>query len=140
MKVEKIVLPLYDNAINALERALLVQSNSNDWKDDAELFNGAIEDRLSLFYYYQKQNYLKAIEYCIKALNYKPDDENELEFIIEKDGEVLPIEVKAGNTATKSLNRYIDKYNPSIAYKIMAGNIGEVDKKLSIPHYMAMFI
>ncbi len=71
---------------------------------------------------------------------YKPDDENELEFIIEKDGEVLPIEVKAGNTATKSLNRYIDKYNPSIAYKIMAGNIGEVDKKLSIPHYMAMFI
>ena len=71
---------------------------------------------------------------------YKPDDENELEFIIEKDGEVLPIEVKAGNTATKSLNRYIDKYNPSIAYKIMGGNIGEVDKKLSIPHYMAMFI
>ena len=71
---------------------------------------------------------------------YKPDDENELEFVIEKNGEVLPIEVKAGNTATKSLNRYIDKYNPSIAYKIMAGNIGEVDKKLSIPHYMAMFI
>ena len=72
--------------------------------------------------------------------NGKPDDENELEFVIEKNGEVLPIEVKAGNTATKSLNRYIDKYNPSIAYKIMAGNIGEVDKKLSIPHYMAMFI
>ena len=78
---------LYDDAINALERALLVQSNSNDWKDDAELFNGAIEDRLSLFYYYQKQNYLKAIEYCVKSLNYKPDDErinNNLSFYYNK--------------------------------------------------------
>ena len=71
---------------------------------------------------------------------YKPDDENELEFIIEKDGAVLPIEVKAGNTATKSLNRYIEKYRPPIAYKIMAGNVGEADGKLSIPHYMVMFL
>lgn len=71
---------------------------------------------------------------------YKPDDENELEFIIEKDGGVVPVEVKAGNTATKSLDRYIDKYNPAIAYKIMAGNIGQVDKKLSIPHYMVIFL
>jgi uncharacterized protein len=71
---------------------------------------------------------------------YKPDDENELEFVIEKQGEVLPIEVKAGNTATKSLNRYIEKYRPSVAYKIMNGNIGEIDGKLSIPHYMVMFL
>lgn len=71
---------------------------------------------------------------------FKPSDELELEFIIEKDGEVLPIEVKAGNTATKSLNRFIVKYDSLIAYKIMAGNIGETDRKLSLPHYMAMFL
>ena len=71
---------------------------------------------------------------------FKPDNESELEFVIEKNGEVVPIEVKAGNTATKSLNRYIEKYNPSIAYKIMSGNIGEVEKKLSLPHYMVMFL
>ena len=41
---------------------------------------------------------------------YKPDDSNELEFLIEKNGEVIPVEVKTGNTATKSLNRFIEKY------------------------------
>ena len=29
---------------------------------------------------------------------YKPDDNHELEFLIEKDGRVIPIEVKSGNT------------------------------------------
>lgn len=71
---------------------------------------------------------------------FKPNDESELEFIIEKNGEILPIEVKAGNTATKSLNRYIDSYKPSIAYKIISGNVGLTDNKLSVPHYMAMFL
>lgn len=71
---------------------------------------------------------------------YKPDDENELEFIIEKNGGVIPIEVKAGNTATKSLNRYIEKFTPSLAYKIMSGNLGTADTKVSLPHYMVMFI
>lgn len=71
---------------------------------------------------------------------YKPDDSNELEFLIEKNGEVIPIEVKAGNTATASLNRFIETYKPSIAYKIVDGNIGTKDTKLTIPHYMAMFL
>ena len=71
---------------------------------------------------------------------YKPDDESELEFIIEKNGEVQPIEVKDGNAATKSLNRYIDMYKPSMAYKIISGNIGEATGKLSMPHYMIMFL
>lgn len=71
---------------------------------------------------------------------FKPDDEMELEFVIEKNGEVVPVEVKAGNTATKSLNRFIERYDSSVGYKIMSGNIGIVDKKISVPHYMAMFL
>lgn len=71
---------------------------------------------------------------------YKPDDNSELEFVIEKDGEVVPIEVKAGNTATKSLNKFIEEFEPSIAYKLISGNIGVNETKLSLPHYLAMFI
>ncbi len=71
---------------------------------------------------------------------YKPDESNELEFLIEKNGEVIPIEVKAGNTVTKSLNNFIKTYRPSIAYKIVDGNLEINDKKLTMPHYMAMFI
>lgn len=71
---------------------------------------------------------------------YKPDDNSELEFLIEKDGEVVPVEVKAGNTATKSLNQFIEKYEPSVSYKLISGNIGKTDTKVTLPHYMVMFI
>lgn len=71
---------------------------------------------------------------------YKPNDSSELEFIIEKAGEVIPIEVKAGNTPTKSLDSFIEEFSPSIAIKLIGGNVGQVDNKLTIPHFLAMFI
>ena len=51
-----------------------------------------------------------------------------------------PVSLKAGNTSTVSLNRFINDYNPSVAYKLISGNIGKVEEKLSLPHYMVMFI
>ena len=75
-----------------------------------------------------------------KLYYYRPDDENELEFLIEKNGEVVPIEVKAGNTATVSLNRYMRRFKPPIAYKLIRGNVGFADGKKTMPHYMVMFI
>lgn len=64
----------------------------------------------------------------------------EIEFLIEKNGEVLPIEVKAGNNQTVSLNAFNAKYNPSISYKLISGNLGIVENKKTIPHYMSIFI
>ena len=66
---------MYDEAIEALEKALTIQSNSNDWKEDQDCFNGSIEDRLSLLYYYHRNNPVKTIEYGKAALSYNPDDE-----------------------------------------------------------------
>ena len=71
---------------------------------------------------------------------YRPDDNRELEFVIEKGGEVLPVEVKAGNTASTTLNNFINDFKPSIAYKIINGNVGLSDVKFTIPHYMVMFL
>lgn len=71
---------------------------------------------------------------------YKPNDSSELEFIIEKGDEIIPIEVKAGNTSTKSLYSFIEKYNPSFAIKLINENIGTSNNKFSIPHFLAMFI
>ncbi|MBQ9438292.1 MAG: DUF4143 domain-containing protein, partial [Lachnospiraceae bacterium] len=71
---------------------------------------------------------------------YKPDDDHEIEFLIEKKGSVTPIEVKAGNTATVSLNRFIEQYSPEKAYKLINGNIGDTGDKVSLPHYMVMFL
>lgn len=71
---------------------------------------------------------------------YKPDDNSELEFVIEKDMEVAPVEVKAGNAATVSLDRFIEKFEPDMAYKVAGSNVGISGVKLTIPHYMAMFL
>lgn len=71
---------------------------------------------------------------------YKPNDSSELEFLIEKDGEVIPVEVKAGNTATKSLDAFVGEYEPTVAVKLISGNVGFAGKKLSIPHFLAMFL
>lgn len=70
----------------------------------------------------------------------KNDSQMEIEFLIEKDGAVVPVEVKAGNTSTASLNSYIKDFNPPIAYKIADSNIGITENKITIPHYLAMFI
>lgn len=64
----------------------------------------------------------------------------EVEFVIEKDGGVVPVEVKAGNTATASLNSYLLNFKPEVAYKLIDGNVGAIDGKLTLPHYMVMFI
>ena len=76
-----------------------------------------------------------------KLYYYKKSDSTlEIEFIIEKNGEVLPIEVKAGNDSTPSLNSFINKYSPSVAYKLINGNLGRANVKKTIPHYMILFI
>lgn len=70
---------------------------------------------------------------------YRPSEEMELEFLIESSG-IVPIEVKAGNHVSKSFNAFIDAHQPHIAYKFIKGNIGLDKEKLSLPHYMAMFL
>ncbi|SFO32802.1 hypothetical protein SAMN04487831_1201 [Pseudobutyrivibrio sp. UC1225] len=71
---------------------------------------------------------------------YKPDDDHELEFLIEKEGEVIPIEVKAGNTASVSLNNFINDFSPSKAYKLIANRNGILGVKETLPHYFVLFI
>lgn len=75
-------------------------------------------------------------------LNYYKNDRNtqEIEFLYADDGQVIPIEVKSKNGATISLNNYIAEYEPPFAYKLISGNVGVIDKKITLPLYMAMFI
>ncbi|MCQ2977554.1 MAG: AAA family ATPase [archaeon] len=73
-------------------------------------------------------------------LFYKPNEDKEIEFLIEYDENVIPIEVKASNNRTASLNTFISTYKPDISYKLISGNIGYADGKYTLPHYMIMFI
>ncbi len=77
-----------------------------------------------------------------KLFYYKNSDSTtEIEFVIEKEDEgIVPIEVKAGNNATPSLNSFIEKFNPATAYKLIDGNVGDTGNRVTLPHYMVMFM
>ena len=48
----------------------------------------------------------------------------EIEFVIERDGGVIPVEVKAGNTDTPSLNWFVSHFDSEYAIKLIDGNLG----------------
>lgn len=74
---------------------------------------------------------------------YKNDTtKKELDIIIQKDGVVVPIEVKSGNTKATSLTSVI-KNKPDITYgyKFIDGNIGvSEDGIITLPLYIAPFV
>ena len=64
----------------------------------------------------------------------------EIDFLIEKDSGVVPIEVKAGNASTPSFDAVLERPEIAYGYKFTSGNVGRVGKKITLPHYMAMFV
>jgi len=62
----------------------------------------------------------------------------EVDFVIQRDGRVIPIEVKsADNTKAKSLDVYIGAYKPDYAVKLSAKNFGFEGGKKTVPLYAA---
>ncbi|MDR1464283.1 MAG: ATP-binding protein [Oscillospiraceae bacterium] len=65
----------------------------------------------------------------------------EVDFIIQREGKIIPIEVKsADNTQAKSLAVYIGAYKPPYAIKLSTKNFGFTDGKKIVPLYAAFCI
>lgn len=65
----------------------------------------------------------------------------EVDFVINIDGDIIPVEVKASdNTTSKSLNYYIERYKPKYAIRISTKNFGFSNNIKSIPLYAAHLI
>ena len=72
---------------------------------------------------------------------YKTEDgAREIEFMLERDGGLVPVEVKASNGATVSLNEMLERKTVPYGYKFIDGNVGVREKKITLPHYMAVFL
>ncbi len=89
--------------------------------------------------------YENVISECLTKRGYtlyyfKPDSKHEIAFLIEKNGGIVPIEVKAGNNPTASLTSFIRDFSPSLAYKLIGGRNGQADIRITLPHYMVMFL
>lgn len=72
---------------------------------------------------------------------YKNDfSRTEIEFLLPSSAGVVPVEVKAGNNKSKSLDRILKREDISCGYKLIDGNTGVSGRKITMPLYMAMYI
>lgn len=73
-------------------------------------------------------------------IRYYKNDDREVEFIIETEDGVVPVEVKATQGRSRSLDELLRSDDLSYGYKFTSGNVGSQAKKITLPHYMAMFL
>ena len=72
---------------------------------------------------------------------YKKDDSTlEIEFLLERDAHAIPVEVKAKKGSSKSLNELLKSSQIPVGYKFTAQNAGRVNKKITLPLYLAAFL
>ena len=89
------------------------------------------------------ENYVN-VQLSINGYNtyyWKSERGAEIDFIIQREGKLIPIEVKsADNTKAKSLKVYMDVYKPAYAIKLSAKNFAFEDNKKIVPLYAAFCI
>jgi len=68
------------------------------------------------------------------------NNSHEVEFLIIKEGTVVPVEVKSSNGPTISLNEFLKREDVLFGYKFISGNVGVDGKKITLPLYMMLFI
>ena len=65
----------------------------------------------------------------------------EIDFIIQRENQIIPIEVKAAdNTKARRLKRYMELYKPAYAIKCSAKNFGWEENKKIVPLYAVFCI
>ncbi len=73
---------------------------------------------------------------CYWSRKDKASGSSEVDFIIQNNSNIIPIEVKAGkDMKSKSLEVYNERYNPDLIIKISAKNFGKKDNLKTIPLY-----
>lgn len=65
----------------------------------------------------------------------------ELEFLITNQDGIIPVEIKAGRSKANSLGNLLEtREDIPYGYKLSSQNIGVINKKITLPLYMLLFI
>lgn len=65
----------------------------------------------------------------------------ELDFLIQKEGQVVPVEIKSGEHVTaRSLRHFQKRYQPETVYRVSEKNFGQTDGICSVPLYAVFCI
>lgn len=100
--------------------------------NDLGVYKGAIYENIAAQTLYENHHEL---------FYFEPSTRSEIDFLITESNNILPIEIKSSsNTQSKSLNAYINKYNPKKAYRFSTKNIHIENNIYYYPIYMLMFI
>jgi predicted AAA+ superfamily ATPase len=103
--------------------------------DISDNFNGAMAEQFVC----QELKCTRYDSWQTKSLFYwsREKSQAELDFLIQYDGEIIPIEVKsARHTKSKSLQVYSQEYKPKYAVRTSLKNFGVEGNLYSIPLYM----
>ena len=73
-------------------------------------------------------------------IRYYRNDDCEVEFVVETEDGVVPIEVKASTGRSRSLDKIVADDGIPYGIKLTGGNVGVAGKRVTLPHYMAMFL
>ncbi|MDR1500567.1 MAG: ATP-binding protein [Tannerellaceae bacterium] len=77
----------------------------------------------------------------IPLLYWKNENSAEVDFVIQKDTDVIPVEVKSGtHTRSKSMNIFINKYDCAYGIRISKKNFGFENNIKAVPLYAAFCI
>lgn len=100
-------------------------------------------DELKIFSGMLAENYV-ANSFCSKGIKlhyWKSKHNAEIDFLINIEGHIIPVEVKAStNTKAKSLKVYQDRYDPYYSIRISGKNFGFVNGIKSVPLYAVHLI
>lgn len=89
------------------------------------------------------ENYVAA---QLRANDYEPyywasEGKAEVDFVIQRQGSLIPIEVKAGdNVRSRSLTTYVQRFDPDYAFRLSTRNYGIEGRKRMVPLYAAFCI
>jgi hypothetical protein len=124
--VESKHFKLYMSDVGLLMNMTRTPFNILTNQHEHNLFKGAITE-----------NYVaQQLQACDNPLYYWKSTTHEVDFILQDQEQIIPIEVKASsNTRSRSLMEYIRKYNPDYAIRLSTKNFGYQDKIRSIPLY-----
>lgn len=74
------------------------------------------------------------------SLHYYQNKNLEIEFLIEQNTKVIPVDVKAENNRSQSMDQLLKNENIPYGYKFVNGNCGINGKKITLPLYLAMYV
>ncbi|MBR3324915.1 MAG: ATP-binding protein [Clostridia bacterium] len=89
------------------------------------------------------ENYVAQVLYAKhhELFYWQQGNQYEVDFLINMEGDIIPIEVKAGdNTTSRSLNHYISKYKPKYSIRVSTKNFGFSNNIKSVPLYAVHLI